>query len=196
MRKVIVQEFMSLDGVVQAPGGDDEDTSGGFRHGGWQMDYLDDASVERILAGIHAAGGFLLGRGTYEIFASYWPHTGRQEAAAFAEPLNSKPKWVASRTLSGELEWEHATLLSGDAAEAVAELKAGDGGDLHVIGSPGLVRSLIAADLVDELQLVVYPLVLGGGKRILSDDGELRRLRLVEATPTSTGAIHVTYAPA
>lgn len=195
MRKLIVDEFMSLDGVVQAPGGEDEDRSGGFRHGGWQMGYLDDASVERILAGIHEAGGFLLGRGTYEIFAAYWPHAPADESA-FAEPLNTKPKWVASRTLDGELEWENATLLEGDAATAVAELKRGDGGDIHVIGSAGLVRSLIDAGLVDELRLVIYPLVLGGGKRIFGDDGELRRLRLVETEPTSTGAIFATYAPA
>jgi len=115
MRKVIVNEFMSLDGVVQAPGDADEDTTGGFRHGGWHMQYLDDVSRQRVLAGIVEAGGFLLGRRTYDIFAGYWPNAPEEEQA-IAEPLNSKPKWVASRTLEGELAWQNSTVLEGDLA--------------------------------------------------------------------------------
>ena len=195
MRKVIVNEFMSLDGVVQAPGGADEDTAGGFRHGGWHMQHMDEVSRERVLAGIVEAGGFLLGRGTYEIFAAYWPNAPEEEQV-IAEPLNSKPKWVVSRTLDGELAWQNATLLEGDLAEAVAALKREQGGDIHVIGSPRLVRALLEDGLVDELRLMIDPVVLGGGKRIFADDGGLRSLRLVDSEVTSTGAIFATYAPA
>ena len=195
MRKVIVNEFMSLDGVVQAPGGADEDTTGDFRHGGWHMQYLDDVSRQRVLAGIVEAGGFLLGRRTYEIFAGYWPNAPEEEQA-IAEPLNSKPKWVASRTLEGELAWQNSTVLEGDLASAVAALKDEDGGDIHVIGSSELVRTLLEEGLVDELWLMIDPVVLGGGKRIFGDDGALRSLRLVDSDVTSTGAILATYAPA
>jgi dihydrofolate reductase len=195
VRKVIVNEFMSLDGVVQAPGGEDEDTSGGFRHGGWHMQYMDDVGRPRVLAGIVEAGGFLLGRGTYEIFAAYWP-SAPEEQQVIAEPLNSKPKWVASRTLHGELEWQNSTVLDGDVADAVAGLKRKDGGDVHVIGSPQLVRALLDNGLVDELRLMLDPVVLGGGKRIFSDDGTLRSLHLVDSEVTTTGAIFATYAPA
>ena len=195
MRKVIVNEFMSLDGVVQAPGGADEDTTGGFRHGGWHMQYLDDISRQRVLAGIVEAGGFLLGRRTYDIFAGYWPNAPEEEQA-IAEPLNSKPKWVASRTLEGELAWQNSTVLEGDLASAVAALKDEDGGDIHVIGSSELVRTLLEEGLVDELRLMIDPVILGGGKRIFGDDGALRSLRLVDSDVTSTGAILATYAPA
>jgi dihydrofolate reductase len=195
MRKVVVNEFMSLDGVVQAPGGADEDTTGGFQHGGWHMEYMDDVSRPRVLAGIVEAGGFLLGRGTYEIFAAYWP-TAPEEEQVIAEPLNSKPKWVASRTLHGELEWQNSSLLEGDVADAVAKLKRDDGGDIHVIGSPQLVQTLLENGLVDELRLLLDPVVLGGGKRIFRDDGTLRSLQLVDSEMTTTGAIFATYAPA
>jgi dihydrofolate reductase len=195
MRKVIVNEFMSLDGVVQAPGAKDEDTTGGFRHGGWHMQYMDDASRRRVLAGIVEAGGFLLGSGTYEIFAAYWPNAPEEEQAV-AEPLNSKPKWVASTTLNGELPWQNSTVLDGDVASAVAALKREDGDDIHVIGSPQLVRALLENGLVDELRLMIDPVVLGGGKRIFSDDGALQSLRLVDSELTSTGAIFATYTPA
>ena len=195
MRKVIVNEFMSLDGVVQAPGGEDEDTSGGFKYGGWHMRYMDEPAQKRVLEGIVEAGGFILGRRTYEIFAAYWPNAPEEEQV-IAEPLNAKPKYVASRTLSDPLEWQNSTVLEGDVAEAVAALKQEDGDDLHVIGSTELVQTLIEHDLVDELRLMIDPLVLGGGKRIFRDDGALRSLRLVENEPTSSGAILATYAPA
>jgi dihydrofolate reductase len=196
MRKVIVNEFMSLDGVAQAPGGADEDTSGGFAHGGWHMPYMEDELARRwVLASIVEAGGFLLGRRTYEIFAAYWPNAPEEERV-IAEPLNSKPKFVASRRLTEPLEWRNSTLVDGDVAAAVATLKQEDGGDLHVIGSTDLVRTLIAHDLVDELRLMLDPVVLGGGKRIFRDDGSLRPLRLVDGQVTSTGAILATYASA
>ncbi len=195
MGKVIVNEFMSLDGVAQAPGGADEDTSGGFGHGGWHMRYLDDVSRKRVLEGIVEAGGFLLGRRTYEIFAAYWPNAS-EEQQVIAEPLNTKPKHVVSTTLREPLEWQNATLLQGDVAEAVAALGQDDGADLHVIGSMELVQALIEHSLIDELRLTIDPVVLGGGKRIFRADGVLRPLRLVDAEVTSTGAILATYAPA
>jgi dihydrofolate reductase len=196
MRKMIVNEFISLDGVAQAPGGADEDTSGGFAHGGWHMRYMEDELAQRwVLESIVEAGGFLLGRRTYEIFAAYWPNAPEEEQV-IAEPLNTKPKYVASRTLTEPLEWHNSTLLEGDLAVAVAALKQQDGGDLHVIGSTELVRTLIEHGLVDELRLMIDPVVLGGGKRIFRDDGLLRPLRLVDGRVTSTGAILARYAAA
>lgn len=196
MRRVIVNEFMSLDGVAQAPGGEDEDTSNGFAHGGWHMRYMEDEAARRwVLGSIAEAGGFLLGRRTYEIFASYWPNAPEEERV-IAEPLNTKPKYVVSTTLVDPLAWQNSTLVEGEVAAAVAALKEGDGGDLHVIGSTELVRTLIEHDLVDELRLMIDPLVLGGGKRIFPDDGSLRSLRLVDGRVTSTGAILAAYAPA
>jgi dihydrofolate reductase len=194
MRKVIANEFMSLDGVVQAPGGADEDTSGGFEHGGWHMPYFDDLSQKWVLESIVEAGGFLLGRRTYEIFAAYWPKAPEEEQV-IAQPLNTKPKYVASTTLREPLEWENSTVLQGDVAEAVAALKHEDGADVHVIGSADLVRTLIAQGLVDEFRLMIDPVMLGGGKRIFRDDGSLRPLRLVHGEVTTTGAILATYAP-
>jgi dihydrofolate reductase len=195
MRKVIVNEFMTLDGVVQAPGAADEDTSGGFAHGGWHLRYFDDVSQKWVVDSIVEAGGYLLGRRTYEIFAAYWPNAPEEEQVV-AQPLNTKPKYVASRTLTAPLEWQNSTLLEGDASDAVAALKQEDGEDVHVIGSAELVRTLIEHDLVDEFRIMIDPLVVGGGKRIFSEDGALRSLRLVDGQVTTTGAILATYAPA
>jgi dihydrofolate reductase len=195
MRKVIANEFMSLDGVAQAPGAADEDTSGGFAHGGWHMSYFDNLSQKWVLESIVEAGGFLLGRRTYEIFAAYWPNAPAEEQV-IAEPLNTKPKYVASTTLAEPLAWQNSTLLHGDVAEAVAALKQEDGADLHMIGSTELVQMLIEHGLVDEFRLMIDPVTLGGGKRIFRDDGSLRPLRLVNSEVTSTGAILATYAPA
>jgi len=195
MGRVIVNEFISLDGVAQAPGGEEEDTSGGFAHGGWHMRYMEDeTAMKRVLEGILDAGGFLLGRRTYEIFAAYWPNASEKEQV-IAEPLNTKPKYVASRTLT-ELQWQNSTALQGELADAVAALKQEDGGDLHVIGSTELVQALIEHGHVDELRLMIDPVVLGGGKRIWRDDGVLRPLRLVDSETTPSGAIFATYAPA
>jgi dihydrofolate reductase len=196
MRKVIANEFMSLDGVAQAPGGTDEDTSGGFAHGGWHMRYMEDELAQQwVLASIVEAGGFLLGRRTYEIFAAYWPNAPEEEQV-IAEPLNRKPKYVASTTRREPLEWQNSTLVEGEVAAAVAALKQEDGGDLHVIGSTELVRTLIEHDLVDEFRLMIDPVLLGGGKRIFRDDGLLRPLRLIDGQVTSTGALLATYAAA
>jgi dihydrofolate reductase len=195
MRRVIANEFITLDGVVQAPSYPDEDTTGGFEHGGWHTRYLDDVAMRWVVENVSGAGGFVLGRGTYEMFAAHWP-SAPEEQQALAEPLNALPKYVASTTLAEPLEWQNSTLLVGDIAQAVTALKAEEGRDLHVIGSPGLVQSLIERDVVDGLQLMIDPLVVGGGKRLFRDDGALRRLRLVDSQATSTGAIIATYAAA
>ncbi|HEX6678238.1 MAG TPA: dihydrofolate reductase family protein [Actinomycetes bacterium] len=195
MRDVIVSEFMTLDGVVQAPAYPDEDTSGGFAHGGWHTGYLDDAAMRWVVEGVSSAGGFLLGRRTYESFAEHWPKAGDEEQA-LAQPLNTRPKYVASRKLTEPLEWQNSSLLSGDAADAVRGLKGEDGGDLLVLGSTQLVRSLVQAGLVDQFRLMIDPVLVGGGKRLFGDDGALRPLRLVDSQVTSTGAVLATYAPA
>ena len=195
MRKVIVQEWMTLDGVVQAPGTPDEDTTGGFEHGGWSLRYFDDISMKWAVENLTGAGGFLLGRRTYEGFSSHWPNASEEEQP-LAVPLNTKPKYVASTTLADPLEWQNSTLLQGDVAEAVAALKQDDGDDLLVIGSTKLVQTLIEHDLVDQFRLMIDPLQVGGGKRLFPDDGALRPLRLVDSQVTTTGAIVATYAPA
>jgi len=195
MRRVIVQEWVSLDGVVQAPGSPNEDKSGGFRHGGWHLPYFDDMSRNWVLANLTEAGGYLLGRRTYENFAGHWPNASAEEQV-IAQPLNTRPKYVASTTLTEPLAWQNSTLLKSDVATAVRALKQKDGGNLLVIGSSKLVQSLIDFDLVDEFRMMIDPLVVGGGKRIFGNDGALRPLRLVESRVTTTGAILATYAPA
>ncbi len=195
MRKVIVNAWMTLDGVAQAPGAPEEDTTGGFQHGGWHLPYFDDTSRKWVADSYTAAGGFLFGRRTFQSLAGYWPHASEEEQV-IAEPLNTRPKYVASTTLAEPLAWQHSTVLQGDVAEAVAALKRQDGGDLLVVGSTQLVQTLLAHGLVDELQLMIDPLVVGGGKGIFPADGMLRPLRLVDSQVTSTGAILATYAPA
>lgn len=193
MRKVIVYEWMSLDGVVQAPSLTDEDTSGGFAHGGWHLRYFDDVSMKWVEEGVARADGFLLGRRTYETFAAYWPKASEEEKK-LSQPLNTKPKYVASRTLTEPLTWQNSTVLKGDLGEAVLSLKQQDGGDLHVIGSAKLAQALVGLGLVDEFQLMIDPVILGGGKRFLPDDGVLRQLRPVDSQLTTTGAILARYA--
>ena len=196
MRKLIVNEFISLDGVAQAPGGADEDPSGGFAHGGWHMRNVDDELAQRwVLESIVEAGGFLLGRRTYDIFAGYWPNAS-EEQQVIAEPLNNKPKYVVT-TRKQPLAWHNSTPVAGDnLSAAVAALKQANGGHLHTIGSTQLVRALTQQELVDEFRLMIDPVLLGGGKRIFQDDGVRRPLRLVDGQVTSTGAILATYAPA
>jgi len=193
MRKLIANEWMSLDGVVQAPSYADEDMTGGFAHGGWHARYFDDRSMDWVIDSVTGAGGFLLGRGTYELFAAHWPNAP-EDQQVLAKPLNALPKYVASTTLSEPLAWEHSTLLRGDLVGAVRALKAQLGLDLHVIGSPGLVQSLLVHGLIDELQLMIDPLTLGGGKRLFQDDGQLRKFQLITTETTTTGAHLSTYA--
>jgi dihydrofolate reductase len=193
MRKLIVQEFVTLDGVAQAPGGPDEDPEGGFRHGGWHMRFMDDLAGKWVDDAITTAGGFVLGRRTYEIFAAYWPNAPAEEAE-IARPLNTLPKYVASRTLTEPLAWQSSQLLRGDVASAIRALKQEDGGDLVVIGSIKLVWTLLEHELVEELRLMVDPIAVGGGKRLFADDGRLRKMRLIEGQTTTTGAVLTRYA--
>lgn len=192
MRKLTVSEFVSLDGVMQAPGGADEDTEGGFRHGGWQMGYFDDVAGERIGASMAQTGAFLLGRRTYEIFASYWPTQSDDDP--FAKILNGLPKYVASTTLGEPLAWQNSTLLHGDVAKAVAELKEGEGGNIVVLGSGGLVQTLYENDLVDEYSLMIHPIVLGSGKKLFREVPR-KPLKLADSVTTSTGVVMATYVP-
>jgi dihydrofolate reductase len=193
MRKVVVVEWMTLDGVVQAPGHADEDREGGFEHGGWHLPYFDDTSREWVVQGYAEAGGFLFGRRTYENLAAYWPNASEEEQV-IAQPLNTKPKYVATRTLAEPLDWQNSTVLTGDVAKAVLALKQEDDRDLHVIGSPEFARTLIEQDLVDEFRLMIDPLIVGGGKRLFRDGYPRKPLRLLESRVTSTGAILATYA--
>jgi dihydrofolate reductase len=195
MRRVVVVEWMTLDGVVQAPGHPDEDRDGGFEHGGWHLPYFDDLARRWVVQGYAEAAGFLFGRRTYENLAGYWPNASEEEQV-IAEPLNTKPKYVASRTLTEPLEWQNSVLLRGDMARAVRTLKQEEGGDLHVIGSSEFAQALIEHDVVDEFRLMTDPLVVGGGKRLFRNRGALKPLRLVESQATSTGAILATYAAA
>ena len=192
MRKIIADEFMSLDAVVQAPSYPDEDPGGGFAYGGWHVPYFDDLSMNWVIENVRGAGGYLLGRGTYEIFAAHWPNAP-QEQQVLAEPLSTLPKYVASTTLGEPLGWQNARLLQGDMGAAVRALKAEEGKDLHVIGSPVLVQTLIAHDLIDEMRLMIDPIVLGRGKRLFAADGSPRRLRLSSNQVTTTGALLLTY---
>jgi dihydrofolate reductase len=193
MRKLIVDEFMTLDGVVQGPGAVDEDTSGGFRHGGWHMPYMDERAMKWVVDAIASAGGFVLGRRTYDIFAAYWPNAGKEEEV-IAGPLNTRPKYVASRTLKGSLPWQNSRVLEGDVASAVAALKKEEGQDLRVIGSSQLVQTLLEHGLADEIRIMLDPLTVGGGKRLFRDDGVLRTLKLLDSQVTSKGSILNTYA--
>ncbi len=183
--------FLTLDGVMQAPGGPDEDRSGGFEHGGWSFPYPDE-DFGRLVSGWFAqADAFLLGRRTYEIFAAFWPHV-TDEADPVASRLNTLPKYVASRTLES-VGWPGATLLEGDVAEAVARLKTQPGRELQVHGSGELLQTLMAQDLVDEHRLFVFPVVVGSGRRLFREAGPPRSLKLVDTTTTSTGVVVATY---
>jgi dihydrofolate reductase len=194
MSRIVAFLSMSLDGVIQAPGRPDEDTRDGFRHGGWAAPYADQVLGELAAAGMANTGGLLFGRRTYEDFYGFWPN--QPEPNPFTEHLNNTQKFVASRTLDEPLPWRNSTLLSGDATEAAADLKAGDGKDIVVLGSGELVRSLMRADLIDGYTLLIHPLILGSGRRLFDEDEQVRALRLVDSQTTTTGVIAATYEPA
>jgi dihydrofolate reductase len=194
--RVIVSDFISLDGVVQSPGGREEDTDGGFAHGGWSMPYFDvDTMGPAIGELLDTTDGLLFGRRTWQTMAAAWP--GRA-GDPFADRMNALPKYVASRTLTqADLTWSGSTLLpADDAIGAIRELRARDGGALQVMGSPSLAGQLAEHDLVDEYRLMVEPILLGGGKRLFPTDGRARPLELVSATPTATGVLICVYRPA
>jgi dihydrofolate reductase len=193
--RVVVNEFMSLDGVVQAPGGAEEDTDGGFAHGGWSIPYFDVEVMGRAVNdGMTTAGALLFGRRTWQGMAAAWP--GRA-GDPYADQMNAIGKYVASRTLTDDdMTWNSTLLPADDAIGAVAELRARDGGDLVVWGSASLVTALLAEGLVDRLNLMIEPILLGGGKRIFPADGAARPLRLVGSVTTGTGVHVTTYEPA
>lgn len=193
MRKLIVVEFLSLDGVMQAPGAPDEDTEGGFQHGGWQIPYFDEALGATAAEGMAATDAYLFGRKTYEIMAAYWPTAPNDDP--YAEHLNTNPKYVASKTLQ-RVEWQNSTLIKGDVVEEVAKLKERLGKNITVLGSGDLVQTLIENDLVDEYSLMVFPIVLGSGKRLFRNAAQARKLSLVDCKTTSTGGLILTYHPA
>jgi dihydrofolate reductase len=186
MRKLAVNTFMSLDGVMQAPGGPEEDPTGGFTHGGWGANYFDD----EMMALVAESGPYelLLGRGTYEIFAAHWPY----DEGPIADHLNSTRKHVASTTLK-QLDWNNSTLISGDVAEYVAALKREDGPEIQVHGSPGLIQTLLEHDLIDEFRMWIFPLVLGTGKRFFGDGTIPAGLELVDSKVSKTGVTINTY---
>lgn len=198
--RIILSDFMSLDGVVQAPGGAEEDVDGGFAHGGWSMPYFDveamGGAIDEVMADTEA---LLYGRRTWQGMAAAWPD---RAGDPFADTINAMPKYVASRTLTPDhMTWSGSELLpADDAVGAVRELRerggAGQGGGLQVWGSADLARQLVAADLVDEYRLMIEPVLLGGGKRAFADDGRARPLELVSATTASTGVLICTYRPA
>ena len=193
MRMLRVIEFLSLDGVMQGPGSPEEDTKGGFRHGGWQRPYFDEVLGASAAEGMAATDGYLFGRKTYEKMAAYWPTAPDDDP--YAKHLNSTPKYVASRTLQ-DVEWENSTLIKGDVVEEVAKLKEQPGKNIAVLGSGDLVQTLIEHDLVDEFFLAVFPIVVGSGKRLFREADEVRRLSLVDSNTTGTGGLILTYRPA
>jgi dihydrofolate reductase len=190
MGKLIVTEFLTLDGVAQAPGGPDEDRDHGFTHGGWQAPLLDEESGSAVFEQARNMDALLLGRKTYEIFADYWP--AAPEEIPFTGLLNGVPKYVASRTLSEPLTWEGSTLLTGDFAESIAAAKERHD-RVHVIGSLDLVQSLLRFGLVDRLNLWLYPLLLGSGKQVFGDGTVPTALRLTESHTYSSGTLQLTY---
>jgi dihydrofolate reductase len=188
MRKLAINTFLTLDGVMQAPGGPEEDPTGGFTHGGWSVNYWDEAMGERMGAALNRPFDLLLGRRTYEIFAAHWPHSSDPGA----DVLNNATKYVASRTLD-RVEWSNSRLLEGDPADAVARLKAEDGPEIQVHGSSNLIQTLLQHDLVDEYRLWIFPLVLGTGKRLFADGAIPRGMKLVESATSTTGVVITTY---
>jgi dihydrofolate reductase len=190
MRKLVVSTFMTLDGVMQAPGGPEEDPSGGFTHGGWSVNYWDESMGEVMTEFFARPFDLLLGRRTYEIFAAHWPHVDDDPA----DVLNSARKYVASRTLT-TVEWSNSVLLEGDVAQAVSDLKAQDGPEIQVHGSSDLIQTLLEHGLVDELHIWTFPVVVGPGKRLFGRGTVPVGLELVDAKISTTGVVMATYRP-
>jgi dihydrofolate reductase len=194
MRKIVVGTFLSLDGVMQAPGSSEEDTEGGFDYGGWQMPYFDEIAGKVVGDSFAATDALLLGRVTYQIFAAYWPNAPAEDP--FAKQMNSMPKFVGSTTLHS-VEWNNSSLIKGNVPEEVAKLKQQPGsGDLAVVGSGKLAQTLMRHNLIDEYVLWFHPLVLGSGKRLFGDRIPKTDLKLVDTKTTSTGVVILTYQPA
>jgi dihydrofolate reductase len=189
MRKLIVNTFLTLDGVMQAPGGPEEDDSGGFKHGGWSVNYWDDTMGQVMGEAMSTPFDLVLGRKTYDIFAAFWPNASDD---AGGKPLNDATKYVASRG-QPTLAWGPSVLIEGDAAEGVAALKKGNGPELQVHGSGDLIQTLLRHNLVDQYRLWVFPLVIGSGKRLFADGTIPAGLKLVDSTISTTGVMIGTY---
>ena len=187
MRKLVVGTFVTMDGVMQAPGGPDEDRDGGFKEGGWSVKYWDDMMGKMIVEPTLQPDALLLGRRTYEIFAAHWPRVTDPKDPV-ASKLNSMRKYVASRTLR-KVEWHNSALLPGDAATAVARLKKQAGGEIAVTGSSNLIQTLLKHDLIDEFRLWVFPVMVGPGKRLFGDGTIPGAFRLVDAKASTTGVV-------
>ncbi|HSO53144.1 MAG TPA: dihydrofolate reductase family protein [Actinomycetes bacterium] len=192
MRKLIVQTFLTLDGVMQAPGGPGEDDDGGFAHGGWSVNYWDEQMGQVMGEATSRPFAMVLGRRTYDIMAAYWPNAPEE---AGGEVFNDATKYVASRSRP-TLEWSNSVLVEGDAADGLAALKQEDGPELQVHGSANLIQTLLAHNLVDQYRLWVFPLVLGSGKRLFADGTVPSGLRLADSTVSTTGVMMCTYEPA
>ena len=193
--RIVISDFMSLDGVVQAPGGKEEDTDGGFKHGGWSMPFFDPDAMGAVFdEAMQTTDALLFGRRTWQTMAAAWP--GRA-GDPFADHMNAIPKHVASRTLTqDDLTWTNSTLLpADDAIGAVRDLRAGSGDDIHVMGSASLAAQLIDNDLVDEYRLMIEPILLGGGKRLFPEGGRAQPLELASTSTSSTGVLICTYRP-
>jgi dihydrofolate reductase len=191
MRKLVVGTFLTLDGVMQAPGGPNEDREGGFRHGGWLVPYFDEKFGEIMTEWTKRAGAFLLGRKTYEIFAASWPKS-TDPADEIATALNTRPKFVASRTLD-KVNWNNSRLLKGDVAEEVAKLKVQEGGEIQVHGSGDLLQTLLKHNLIDTLRIWQFPVVIGAGKRLFGEGTIPGSFRLVDTQQTTAGAVLHVY---
>ncbi len=190
MRTLVVTTFLTLDGVMQAPGGAGEDPSGGFSHEGWLVPFFDEATGEQVTEWFLGAQDFLLGRGTYDIFYASWPKMISDDPVS--QGINFKKKHVASRSRDA-VAWETAELLQGDVGDAVRKLKAEDGGELQVHGSAGLIQTLLAEDLVDELRVILFPVTLGEGKRLFGEGTSPRSWRLTGHRTTPRGAVMLSY---
>jgi dihydrofolate reductase len=193
MSRVVVNNNITLDGVMQAPGHPDEDRRGGFEHGGWAAPYFDEVMGQWASKGIAKGGALLFGRRTYEKMERAW--ADGPEDSPFTKVMNTRQKYVASTTLEAPLEWQNSTLLEGDAADAVAKLKSASGPDVVVLGSGDLVQSLMRRNLIDEYVLLIHPLTLGSGLRLFPEGSPDGALKLVDSTPTTTGVIIATYHP-
>ncbi|HEY6427268.1 MAG TPA: dihydrofolate reductase family protein [Acidimicrobiales bacterium] len=192
MRKLIVIEFVTLDGVMQGLGSPEEDRDGGFEHGGWAAPYGDEVQQTATLEGMQTTSTYLFGRRTYDKMLDFWPQ--QPDSNPMAAHLNATPKYVTTRTLSSEqLTWANSQVLGGDLASAVGGMKADGQGTIGVLGSGVLVQELIALELVDGYRLFLHPLLLGTGKRLFREMDHPRRLRLTSAEPTSTGVIMLSY---
>jgi dihydrofolate reductase len=192
MRKIVAIHHVTLDGIIQSPGGPEEDPTGGFTQGGWTMGYRDAAGGKALAEIMSGEFDLLLGRRTYEIWAPYWPHAGDNP---IAKAFNKATKFVVTRSLD-KLSWEGSQRISGDAVGEIRRLKASDGPEMHIWGSSELLQTLIAADLVDEFRVWVYPVVLGKGKRLFENGVPPRGLTLVESRSTTKGVLLNTYRPA